>query len=53
MGAHPTIVYTADLCGAAVILNLGVVTGVASMTNGCFENTQSAIIFGPVNQFVS
>ena len=34
IGAHPTIVYTADLCGADVILNLGGVPGVASMTNG-------------------
>ena len=34
VGAHPTIVYTADLCGADVILNLGGVPAIAAMTNG-------------------
>ena len=36
VGAHPTIIYTADLCGADVILNLGGVPAVAAMTNGLF-----------------
>ena len=30
VGAHPTIVYTADLCGADVILNLGGVPAIAA-----------------------
>ena len=38
VGAHPAIVYTADLCGADVILNLGGVPGIAAMTNGLFKN---------------
>ena len=53
IGAHPTIVYTADLCGADVILNLGGVPGVASMTNGLFNNPPADIIVGPGNQFVA
>ena len=53
VGAHPTIVYTADLCGADVILNLGGVPGVASMTNGLFNNPPADIIVGPGNQFVA
>jgi sulfopropanediol 3-dehydrogenase len=53
VGAHPTIVYTADLCGANVILNLGGVPGVASMTNGLFKNPPADIIVGPGNQFVA
>ena len=53
IGAHPTIVYTADLCGADVILNLGGVPGVAAMTNGLFKNPPADIIVGPGNQFVA
>ena len=30
IGAHPTIIYTADLCGADVILNLGGVPAIAA-----------------------
>ena len=52
-GAHPTIVYTANLCGADVILNLGGVPGIAAMTNGLFKNPQADIIVGPGNQFVA
>ena len=53
VGAHSTIVYTADLCGADVILNLGGVPGIASMTNGLFNNPPADIIVGPGNQFVA
>ena len=52
IGAHPTIVYTADLCGADVILNLGGVPAIAAMTNGLFKNPAD-IIVGPGNQFVA
>ena len=38
VGVHPSIVYTADLCGADVILNLGGVPAIAAMTNGLFKN---------------
>ena len=53
VGAHPTIVYTADLCGADVILNLGGVPAIAAMTNGLFKNPPADIIVGPGNQFVA
>src|SRR6056300_1045537 len=39
VGVHPSIVYTADLCGADSILNLGGVQGIAAMTNGLFDNS--------------
>ena len=53
VGAHPTIIYTADLCGADVILNLGGVPAIAAMTNGLFKNPAADIIVGPGNQFVA
>jgi len=53
VGAHPTIIYTADLCGADVILNLGGVPAIAAMTNGLFNNPAADIIVGPGNQFVA
>jgi sulfopropanediol 3-dehydrogenase len=53
VGAHPTIVYTADLSGADVIMNLGGVPAIAAMTNGLFKNAPADIIVGPGNQFVA
>ena len=53
IGAHPTIVYTADLCGADVILNLGGVPAIAAMTYGLFGNAPADILVGPGNQFVA
>ena len=53
VGVHPTIVYTADLCGADVIMNLGGVQAIAAMTNGLFNNAPADIIVGPGNQFVA
>ena len=53
VGAHPAIVYTADLCGADTILNLGGVPGIAAMTNGLFKNPPADILVGPGNQFVA
>ena len=53
VGAHPTIVYTADLCGADVILNLGGVPAIAAMTYGLFGNAPADILVGPGNQFVA
>ena len=52
-GAHPTVVYTADLCGADVIMNLGGVPAISAMTNGFFKNAPADIIVGPGNQFVA
>ena len=53
IGVHPTIVYTADLCGADVIMNLGGVQAIAAMTNGLFGNAPADILVGPGNQFVA
>ena len=53
VGVHPTIVYTADLCGADIIMNLGGVQAIAAMTNGLFNNAPADIIVGPGNQFVA
>ena len=53
IGAHPSIVYTADLCGADVILNLGGVPAIAAMTYGMFKNAPADILVGPGNQFVA
>ncbi|WP_075482501.1 histidinol dehydrogenase [Candidatus Pelagibacter communis] len=52
-GAHPSIIYTADLCGADVILNLGGVPAIAAMTYGLFGNAPADILVGPGNQFVA
>ena len=53
VGAHPAIVYTANLCGADVIMNLGGVPAIAAMTYGLFKNAPADIIVGPGNQFVA
>jgi len=53
IGAHPSIIYTADLCGADVILNLGGVPAIAAMTYGLFDNAPADILVGPGNQFVA
>ena len=53
IGVHPSIVYTADLCGADVIMNLGGVQAIAAMTNGLFGNEPADILVGPGNQFVA
>ena len=53
IGAHPTIVYTANLCGADVILNLGGVQAIAAMAFGFFGNVPADILVGPGNQYVA
>ena len=53
IGAHPSIIYTANLCGADVILNLGGVPAIAAMTYGMFGNAPADILVGPGNQFVA
>ncbi len=53
LGAHPAIIYTANLCGADVILNLGGVPAIAAMTYGMFGNSPADILVGPGNQFVA
>ena len=53
VGAHPKIIYTANLCGADVILNLGGVQAIAAMAFGFFGNLPADILVGPGNQFVA
>ncbi len=52
-GAHPAIIYTANLCGADTILNLGGVQGVAALAFGLFTGHPADIIVGPGNRFVA
>ena len=53
VGVPPSIVYTADLCGADSILNLGGVQAIAAMTNGLFGNEPADMLVRPGNQFVA
>ena len=53
LGAHPTIIYTANLCGADVIMNLGGIPAIAAMTYGLFKNAPADMLVGPGNQFVA
>ncbi|KAA3632993.1 MAG: histidinol dehydrogenase [Proteobacteria bacterium] len=50
---HPAIAYTANLCGADTILNLGGVQGVAALAFGLFTGHPADIIVGPGNRFVA
>ena len=52
-GAHPGIVYAANLCGADVILNLGGIAAIASMAYGCFNNSEVDFLVGAGNQYVA
>jgi sulfopropanediol 3-dehydrogenase len=53
VGIPPAIIFTMDLCGADVILNLGGVQGVAAMANGLFGLPKADILVGPGNQYVA
>tara|TARA_A100001011_G_scaffold394405_1_gene486746 strand:+ start:155 stop:1444 length:1290 start_codon:yes stop_codon:yes gene_type:complete len=53
VGAHPAIIYTANLCGADKILNLGGIPAIAAMTYGMFKNSPADILVGPGNQYVA
>jgi sulfopropanediol 3-dehydrogenase len=53
IGIPPAIIYTMDLCGADVILNMGGVQGVASIANGLFGVPKADILVGPGNQYVA
>ncbi len=52
VGVHPAIVYTADLCGADVIMNLGGVQAIAAMTYGLFGNAPADMLVGPWNHLL-
>ena len=53
VGANPSVIYTANLCGADKILNLGGVPAIAAMTYGMFGNEPADMLVGPGNQFVA
>lgn len=53
IGIPPAILYTMDLCGADVILNMGGVQGIAAMANGLFGVKKADILVGPGNQYVA
>ena len=53
VGIPPAIIFTMDLCGADVILNLGGVQGVAAMANGLFGLPKADLLVGPGNQYVA
>ena len=53
IGIPPAILYTLDLCGADVILNMGGVQGVAAIANGLFGTQKADILVGPGNQYVA
>ncbi len=52
-GAHPGIIYAANLCGADIILNLGGIAAIASMAYGCFDNPEVDFLVGAGNQYVA
>jgi len=52
-GANPIIIYTANLCGADVIMNIGGIGAIAALAYGCFENPPVDMIVGPGNKFVA
>jgi len=52
-GANPGIIYAANFCGADVILNLGGIAAIASLTYGCFENPPVDFLVGAGNQYVA
>ena len=53
VGIPPAILYTMDLCGADVILQMGGVQAVAAMANGLFGAQKADILVGPGNQYVA
>ncbi|ANN57194.1 histidinol dehydrogenase [Mesorhizobium loti NZP2037] len=53
VGIPPAILFTMDLCGADVILNIGGVQGVAAIANGLFGVKKADILVGPGNQYVA
>jgi len=52
-GANPIIIYTANLCGADVIMNVGGIGAIAALAYGCFGNPKVDMIVGPGNKFVA
>lgn len=53
IGIPATMIFTMDLCGADVILNLGGVQGISTMAKGLFGIPRADILVGPGNQYVA
>jgi len=53
VGVHPAIIYTANLCGADVIMNIGGIGAIGALAYGCFGNPEVDMIVGPGNKFVA
>lgn len=53
IGIPAEILYTMNLCGADVVLNLGGVQGIAAMAFGLFGSPKVDILVGPGNQYVA
>jgi len=52
-GANPIIIYTANLCGADIIMNVGGIGAIGAFAYGCFGNPEVDMIVGPGNQYVA
>ena len=52
-GANSIIIYTANLCGADVIMNIGGIGAIGAFAYGCFGNPEVDMIVGPGNQYVA
>ncbi len=52
-GVPASIVYTAAICGADVILSMGGVQAIAVMAFGLFDLPKADVLAGPGNQFVA
>ena len=52
-GANPIIIYTANLCGADIIMNIGGITAIGALAYGCFGNPEVDMVVGPGNQYVA
>ena len=52
-GANPIIIYTANLCGADIIMNVGGIVAIGAFAYGCFGNPEVEMIVGPGNQYVA
>ena len=52
-GVHPAILVAADIAGAAIVLGLGGVQGIAALAFGLFTGKPADIVVGPGNSYVA
>lgn len=53
VGIPPAVLYALDFSGAATVLNLGGVQGIAALAFGLFTGHPADILVGPGNQYVA